>query len=324
MSEQFGRVISLVVYDQVGKGIDLSELHIQFQVNASDVETPNNAAIRVFNLSDETAGAIMRLPAEFGSVLLGAGYQDTGPIQIFKGSIKQVRRGRINPTDTYVDIFAADGDMAYNQSIVAQSAKNVDTSKQIAITLQAMSRNGVNSAVAPGINLTAGQAPVPAASSNVTLGAVLPRGKVLFGLARSVLRDLAKTNNWTWTINGGVLTFISQTGYQAGEAVVLTSKTGMIGLPQQTDNGISVVCLLNAKIQSGALLQINNKSIQTAIVGPAFTAINNLPSLNADGYYKAIVVEHEGDTRGDPWYTKIICLAVDPSNVLAPVAPYQG
>lgn len=32
-----------------------------------------------------------------------------------------------------------------------------------------------------------------------------------------------------------------------------------------------------------------------------------------DGYYKIIVLEHEGDTRGNPWYSNIVCLAVDMS-----------
>ncbi|HAU75919.1 MAG TPA: hypothetical protein DCW88_10425, partial [Agrobacterium sp.] len=45
-----------------------------------------------------------------------------------------------------------------------------------------------------------------------------------------------------------------------------------------------------------------------------YTAVVNnamIPSTADDGFYKCLVVNHIGDTRGDPWYTQILCLRAD-------------
>ena len=35
--------------------------------------------------------------------------------------------------------------------------------------------------------------------------------------------------------------------------------------------------------------------------------------MSADGFYRVFVAEHEGDTRGQAWYTNLILLAVNPT-----------
>ncbi|MGC8165472.1 hypothetical protein ACP3WT_28400, partial [Salmonella enterica] len=61
-----------------------------------------------------------RIEQEFTRIVLQAGYAGNYGI-IFDGSVKQVRRGRENQTDTYLDITAADGDSAYNFAVVNTS-----------------------------------------------------------------------------------------------------------------------------------------------------------------------------------------------------------
>lgn len=325
MTEQYLRRTQLLVKN-LSSGIDLSEMHIRFEVNQSDFETPNHAIIKVWGLSiggsrgePDTAGQLL---GEFTDVILGVSYGDDPPVQIFKGTIKQVRRGKDTPTDTYVEIIAADGDEAYNFAIVKKSlAAPASSSKdRINAIVAGMAANGVNSFYAPG----------------VVFGPTEIRGKVEYGLARDLARDLAEDLNATWSIQGGVLTFNSLTGYLPGEAVVLTSKTGMVGLPRQTMNGIEVRCLINPKIKVGGAVKIDNKSIQTAQINLAgittpdagnsiFTGINNLPAIAADGLYKVLVAEHHGDTRGEDWYTELTCLAINPSQPADnSVKPYKA
>ena len=110
--QQYIRNASLIVADAQGNGLDLASLRIVFKVKKSSAQTPNSAIIRVYNLSDNTAKQIRE---EFQSVTLQAGYQSNFGL-IFKGNIKQVRFGRENSTDTYVDIAAGDGDQSYNFS----------------------------------------------------------------------------------------------------------------------------------------------------------------------------------------------------------------
>ena len=156
------------------------------------------------------------------------------------------------------------------------------------------------------------------------LGGVIPnpRGKVLWGLPRAHLRASCLSTGSSWTINKGKVDVLPLSGYKPGEAVVLTSQTGLIGRPEQTNDGIRARCLLNPRIDVGALVQIDNRSInltlnqspsQAPVPFNQWTGIQNLASVTADGIYRVYVAEHKGDTRGQEWYTDLTCLAVNPS-----------
>ena len=108
MARQYIRQVSLIVGDASGNGIDLSQMRIRFATKQFDLQTPNTAEIRVYNLSDDTANKVQK---EFTKVELRAGY-DGNFGTIFAGTVVQFRRGRENPTDKYMDLIVADGDVA--------------------------------------------------------------------------------------------------------------------------------------------------------------------------------------------------------------------
>lgn len=299
MSTLYDRKCTLTVANAGANGLDLSALRIKFRVIQSDNQTPNHANIRVFNLSDATAKKVQK---EFTLVTLQAGYQ-AGPFGVlFTGTIKQVRRGRINPTDTYLDILAADGDQGYNFGTVNTALKAGWTTTDVA------------AAARKGLNVDAGYTPQPPNAAAV-------RGKVLYGMARDTVRDLANTQQWAWSIQNGKLQMVPITSYVPGTVVVLTGQTGMIGLPEQTEGGIAAKCLINPNIRIGTLVQINNASIQRAFLGGLNLntpgRLENLPGLlptvTDDGFYRVYVAEHSGDTRDLEWYSDLTCFAVDRS-----------
>lgn len=88
-----------------------------FQIRRGDMQTPNSADVRIYNVADSTAE---RIKNEFTQVVIQAGYQANFGL-VFRGTIKQIRKGREDAKDTYVDITAADGDEAYNFSPIARS-----------------------------------------------------------------------------------------------------------------------------------------------------------------------------------------------------------
>lgn len=291
------------------RGLDLSEMHFTFQTKQQDVESPNNCTIRVYNLSQAT---VKQIRGEFSRVVLQAGYQGTSGV-IFDGTIRQFRIGRENATDTYLDILAADGDIGYNFGIVNQSLKAGSTPQD---------RLGVINAALANFGLAPG-------SQMPFTGGVLPRGKVLFGMARSELRTLSASQEATWSIQNGKVDIIPLRGYKEGEAVVLTSLTGLIGIPEATTEGVQFRCLLNPRLVPGAVARIDNRSInQTLQQNPnnppvafdRYIGLQQLADVTSDGFYRMFVVEHSGDTRGQGWYTDVVGLALDPSN--QQVKPY--
>lgn len=302
-TEQYLRQCSLIVSDNNENGLDLSTLRIKFSIKRSDSATPNTADIRVYNLETETA---IRIRKEFKRVVLQAGYPGNYGV-IFQGNIKQVILGRESATDTFIDIVAGDGDRAYNFAIVNSTiAPGATQEDQVTAATAAMAPKGV----------TAGHVGDMPTSQ-------LPRGKVMYGNARNYLRNVAQTTNKTWSIQDGKINFVGLKTYLPGEQVVLTSKTGMIGTPQQTNDGVNVKCLLNPRINISGRVQIDNSSIQLqrlnleqiAAAQGNVSQINNLTPrrLNEDGSYYVLVLEHVGDTRGIDWYTNMICLNIDAS-----------
>lgn len=295
---QFLRKAQLVV-SKGANGLDLSDLRFNFQIKASDCETPNTAFIRVYNLKEQTRQQII---AEYDSVTLQAGYQYGNYGIIFQGSIKQFRFGRERNVDGYLDIYAADGDEAYNFGVINQSfGPGSSFSDQL-------------SALATAMNVKID----PNATSFLATGGILPTGKVMFGMARLYMAALAKNNNCRWSIQNGVLTLIPLTGYLPGTAVAINSSSGMIGTPEQTDNGIKVRCYLNPLIKIGQAVKINNADINQAVVKeqffPSYTSQYYPATVANDGIYRVIVAEYEGDTRGNDWFTELTCLDIDPSS----------
>jgi hypothetical protein len=286
------------------KALDLSELRIRFQVEAMDIDRPQTAAIRVYNLSDATA---KQIKAEYQSVSLQAGFQNGQFGVIFSGTIMQYRRGRESAIDSYVDLLCAAGDKAHNASLISKTlAAGSSLNDRAQAALAQMQKDDPT--------VVKGEFP-----TDLGTGGILPRGKVLFGLSRAAMSDVADTNASSWSIGpDGVLRMVKLTGYAAGDIVKLTSRTGMVLIPEQTQNGIKVSCLLNPLIKVGGRVQIDNKSINTTTVQqqgfPAYSDIALFASTAADGIYRAIVIEHHGDTRGPEWDTDLVCLALDPSS----------
>lgn len=324
VKDQWLRRIGLIVYADE-KGLDLSEMHIKFTVTSADSESPNNAAIRIYNLSPETLKRIIgdrTVGGEFTRVCLNAGYMAGGYGIIFNGTIKQYRVGRENETDTYLDILAADGDVGYNQGFVNTSLAAGRTPEDaIKASVKAMS-----DAEAAAILATTGKKPEgPVVTPDIAFSTDkqhVPtiRGQVLFGLARAKLRNLASHLDSSWSVQDGKVVILPNTRYREGEAVVLSVATGLIGRPEQTGGGIKVKCLLNSRIKLGGLVKLNNNEIMKTMQSSPdaapipynqWTGFQNLAPLSPDGTYRAYVIDHEGDTRGMAWYSHLTCLAVD-------------
>ncbi len=300
---QYLRDAQLLVANQ-DQALDLSNLRFKFQIKAADVESPTNAWIRVYNLSNDT---VQLIRPEFTRVIIEAGYKDNRGV-IFDGTIKQFRVGRESSTDNYLDLLAADGDLAYNYAIVNRTlAAGSSTGDRINATVDAMRQYGVQGQ----------QVLLP------ETGGVLPRGKVLFGMARYQLRVATQSVGATWSIQGGKVTVVPKAGYKPNEVVVLNGQTGLIGRPEQTVDGIRARCLINPNIQIGGRVQIDNDAInQTLQADPdaapipfnQWAGLQLFANIAADGIYRVYVIEHEGDTRGQEWYSDLTLLAIDPAS----------
>lgn len=308
---QFGRSTSLIVANKaLGIARELSQLHFIFTVRASDVETPNTAEIRIYNLAPATVNEILK---EYTSVILQVGYGQQ-VAQLFVGTIKQFKRGKERNVDSYLEILAADTDELYNFGFVNQSIAGPSTYEQ--------RFNAICTA------LGAPKDPNAGGYLGAT-GGILPRGKVLFGLGRAYLRELSRSAGVRWSFQNGVLTLIPLSGYLPGDPVVINSQTGLIGTPEATDQGVMVTCLLNPLIKVGQSIQLSSADIQQVAIReqgyPNYSSVNYVANVTPGlGTYRVIVAEHEGDTRANaPWYSHLTCLQIDPTATTEKVLAYS-
>lgn len=291
---QWLRKCTLVLSSAGGGGVDLSEFKITFTIKKSDAQSPNEAEIKVFNLSQNT---VQQVQKEFARVTLQAGYEDNFAV-IFDGNIKQVKTGRDNGTDTYLHIFAGDGDDAYNFAVVNKTlAAGATQQDQANASLGAMSS-------------------VKGGDIQIDGKTKLARGKVMYGMSRDYLRQTADTENAAWSIQDGKLQVIPINGLAKGTAVILNSKTGLIGTPEQTNDGIKLKALLNPQLKIGGAIKIDESDIQAATIQSISPTkkgdkVNTPATIAHDGQYKLIAVEYVGDNRGQDWYCDMIAVSFD-------------
>jgi len=288
MTAQYIRQCNLVVSNAAGEGLDLSTLRITFAIKKTDGQTPNTATIRVYGLSENAANQIQ---AEFTQVDLQAGYQSNFGV-IFSGTAKRIRKGRESNVDSFLEIQAADGDGAYNFAVVNATISAGATQRdQIEQAAKVMQAKGVTQGYIAPDNSQA-----------------LPRGKVMYGTSRDYLRQSSETVGASWSIQDGKLQLVPLTGVLPNQAVVLNSKSGLVGQPEQTNDGVKFRCLLNPNLQIAAMVQIAQKDVQQA----ALEESDKVPAVIAvDGFYRIIAMEFSGDTRGNDWYCEGVGLSVD-------------
>lgn len=298
-----------------------------FNTVQSDGITFNTAKVRLYNLADTTISTILGQGGgvEYSTLIINAGYQPPGNYgTVFKGSIIQFVKGRESNINSFLDVYAADGDQL-NYVVVSTTLSNPVTQQQVIDKYR-------QAAADAGVSSTASIIP--------QTGGILPRGKVLFGLVMPLMRGLAKQRKSAWSVQNGVLVEVPLQGYLAGDIVKINAKTGLVGVPESTQQGVTLTCLLNPNIGIGQLIQINNAAINNNGVNNAIntttitasgrgnlqTALDLYADVTNDGLYRVLVHEFEGDTRGNPWYSHLTVISADGSGpgsvpLMNPIAP---
>lgn len=324
MSTQYLRNLSVVVSDPSGTGLDLGALRCVFRITRGDTSTPNTCDVTVYNLSANTAAKLRyRGVNEFTRLTLSVSY-GTEPVKLlFTGSIKQVRSGREDQLNSYVAITAADGDEAYNFAPAAfamAAGVTAEGTVEALIAQMALAAAGSPTGGSGGQVVTQGY--MPTLSQKKSL-----RGKVVYGLCRDEMTKVARNNDCTWSVQDGKAVFVPLTGYIPGAPVLITPSTGLLGVPEQTQNGLELRVLMNPNIKIGQTIKLDSTDVNelrfgldNQSVSQNLTLQQGAAKLNGDGLYYVMRAEHFGDTRGEAWYTDLICLAVDievPDSALA-------
>lgn len=286
-------------------------LRMTFETQQKDASTPNVARIGVYNLSHESTAPSFYVGKK---VTLSAGYASGNSYVLFQGEIRQARNLRENVTDTVLAILATDGDTPRNYALVNRTlAKGHTHLDRVMVAADALKAMGVTIGYIDKDNLTK---------------AKFPRGFACFGMAKDLLRQTCTAAAASWSIQNGTFQVVDNNKPMPGGDVILTSRTGLVGLPVQTIQGIEGVALLNGEIFPTRVVRIDNRSIQQAEIDPSLrgaetNSMLSLYGLSPDGRYKVFVVSHVGDTRGNEFYTKFIGVKLQ-AGTISPALAQRG
>lgn len=302
-----------------GQGLELGALRITFNVHKKTLQTPDLFDCRIYNLSPETRQKIM----QFGRVQLSAGYQFANYGMIFDGTVVQYRHGKENPTDTYLEIIAGDGDKLNG----ATSFRRFDAGTKESEAISTLVKD----------------TGFPLGYISQSIGnQQLVRPWVIAGTTQQYLREMAQKYGSTFWVDQGKLYMVTHDEYLNNEAVVLAPTTGLVDIPEDTPNGIQCRCLINPKIKLGGRVKLDKTLISgvayqpggTEMTGASFEGFKSAARLNADveipqptsptGDYKIIMMEISGDTRGKPWYMDLVCIATDANGKINPNVTKQS
>lgn len=305
-ARQWLRYFRLLVQTEAGgdEAIDLSDFRVKFHISQALTGRPCTAEITIYNVSEATANRI-KAPASGRSdpmkpkVVIEAGYQGKHSV-IFKGDLWWKSTGRESETDTYLSLIAATGDRAHQYATVNQSLPAGASQKdELEAVIKALSAEGVGAADTPA--LAEGR---------------LPRGKVLYGMARDALQAVADTNGLRWGYTDRGVKMVPKEGEipeESSRVVALNAATGLLDRPELTVDGLKVRALLNPDLEVGRIIQVEQGSVQTPSYSTEYAAGQNAQdaatgaSASADGLYVVYSREYLGDTRGDEWYSDLVC-----------------
>lgn len=275
-------------------------LRIRFDTQQKNASTPNVANILITNLTDASTQPAFHAGKQ---VTLSVGYGQ-GIQTIFKGQVKQARNLREDVTDKVLALLCVDSGDARNYAVVNKSLSAGHTHMDRAqVAIDALKQLGVNQGYI---------------AKDALSQIKFPRGFAAFGNAKDLLREIAFATKTTWSIQNGNVQILENDKGLPGGTIVLNARTGLVGLPEQTIQGVEGRCLFNGQIVPGSLIQIDQKSIQQG----AFSAdyLGDLKNYNyspiaADGIYKVWVVSHSGDTRGNEFYTSFIAVKIGSASI---------
>jgi len=286
-----------VVVGQAGRGLSIQDLRIYFKVEKSLARVPNTALIKIYNLTQAHENQIRD---EFDDVLVNAGYEGAA-LLVFRGNIRHVFRYR-DGNDQITEIDAADGDRDFRKTILNFTLAAGSSTSQL-----------LDQVVAKFTTTKKGHA--------VVKDRKRLRGRVVTGMARDVLDEIAQDSDAHWSIQNGVLEIVPADSTLPTEAIVLRSDTGLLGAPEIDDKGITATCMLNPRIRVNGKIWLDNNDLKAKIqkeleTKPGARKVKTtkhrgvLARLDPDGVYKVIKIEHEGDTRSNTWSTQVTCVSL--------------
>ena len=276
----FGRRYRVFIDIGDGKALDVSDLRCVFEISKTSYMEANQSIVQIYNLNPDDENKIIK---QGQRIIIEAGYVGSQYGKIFDGNVIQAIRSKEDGVNYILTLVSMDNDRYTAYGLI-----------NVALVAQQSAREAVNALVS--------KASVPTQLGSVSqLNTVYPRGKILFGMSKDFLSQIAASENMTYYSEDGKVNIISVSELPSNTIKSYGPRNGLIGIPTQTELGVSCTVLLDPYITVNKFFHIDN----TKVTGYQYTPGQPVRSLDSEGIYRVITLKHRGDTRGNDWYTEI-------------------
>jgi hypothetical protein len=269
-----------------------TSLRVTFSIKKDGWTNPNFSEIVVYNMAPDTENLLIQSGTR---VMVEAGYVNGEFGVIYDGNIFQPMWEREDNITTKVTFKCIDAmDIIYD-NMVECAGTVLQSMKQMIADMASKSRKPFK------IKAISETMPDPK----------MARTKVFFDSPTYYLRKYAQMGGTLpSTIDRDII--LNRPQEPLPESAYLYAMTlsplegGLIGTPQQTQDGVNFTMLLNPSVTvfnpSPMLIKIDNTYIRQTEIR---TGSKGVSRLDEDYVYKVIGVNHVGDTRGSEWYTHV-------------------
>jgi hypothetical protein len=271
MNELFNRAATLIVGPSTGglgpllsarNPTKFEGFRIAFEIDKNSEAAPNVAKVHIYNLKQSSRA---ELEATGLVMILQVGYSGIGqgkPLvsSIFSGDLRKATTKR-QGADMITTLEAGDGEKAITEARVEQTF-------------------GESTAISSVINVLAKKLGVAVGKISPALGDVV-HGLSLTGNVADNLTAITAKAGLEWFVSDGELHILAPRSGTNEPAILLTPETGLIGIPNKTNEIVEVESLINPGIKPGRMLRVESKELT--------------------GTFRVRRARYEGDTEGQSW-----------------------
>ena len=271
----FDRKAELLVTNSEGVGASIRDNRIAFRVFKSDTPDTNSLAVSVYNLAQNSRSL---LESTENTITLLCGYADEELKQVGIGNIAKGLTEYLHP-NVVTSAEAGDGLVTLRETRVQLSYASSVSVRQV---IQDIARS-MGLEIRPTTANFSGQ---------------YRQGWAFSGNARDALKQVTDRFNLEYSVQNNELQIVNAKQPASEQVYLISPETGLLGSPQIRDEvlgvqqgakenaGIDVTLLLNPAIEPASIVSVSAREYENI-------------------QYRVKTVEHQGDTRGLEWYTKL-------------------
>lgn len=265
MARRFLRNVRVTVGDDAS-ALRVEDLLIKFKLRREATDTPAEGFISIYNL---TPANEQRIRERGVRVRLEAGYGGRYAL-LFDGDIRRVERIR-EPVDRGVKIAVGGNSTKQRQAVFVLT---YDASTPVRTIFEDAART---------MGLEIGPLDL------IPADATRPEGFAFQGATRTLLSGLLQPHGLRWYEDNGVIRITKQgtSTDDRPQGVLINRRSGMIGSPTITDDGIRVRSLLDVRLRLDTRVRVESELVDMGQL------------------WKVVEITHQGDNREGEYETII-------------------